>query len=81
MSKSAVTREEYDALAKKVKLLQKQIKSEGKPKTKRKPSEFNKFVASQLAEIKKANPKQDHKTNFSQAVKAWNQRKKEISDK
>ena len=76
MPTNKVSREEYDALAKKVKKLESQVRGD-KPKVKRKPSEFNKFVAKKIAEIKKANPDQDHKVNFSQAIKAWNDQKKE----
>jgi len=76
MPTNKVSREEYDALAKKVKKLESQVRG-NKPKVKRKPSEFNKFVAKKIAEIKKANPDQDHKVTFSQSIKAWNDKKKE----
>lgn len=44
------------------------------PRAPREPSEYNKFVADYITKNK--DPKKQHKELFSEAVKAWNTRKK-----
>lgn len=57
-----------------------QKKESKKDRPKKEPSEYNKFVKKNIAEQKKALEKEgktvDHKTLFSNAVKAWGEQKK-----
>jgi hypothetical protein len=51
-------------------------KKEKKDKVPRAPSAYNLFMKSELAKVKKANPKMDHKEAFTQAAKNWSANKK-----
>ena len=53
-------------------------KSAGKKeeKVKRAPSAYNLFMKSELAKVKKANPKLDHKGAFTIAAQNWSKQKK-----
>ena len=44
----------------------------GKKKKKRKPSAYNKFMATEIKKQKKLNPKLDHKAIFKKAASNWN---------
>lgn len=72
MTGKTVTRAEFDALNKKVNQLE---KSSGKKRVKRKPSEFNNFVGSEIKKIKARDKTLSHTDAFSAAVKAWNKKK------
>jgi hypothetical protein len=43
---------------------------------KRAPSAYNLFIKSELAKVKKANPKMDHKEAFTTAAHNWRKQKK-----
>ena len=47
-----------------------------KEKVKRAPSAYNLFMKSELAKVKKANPKLDHKEAFTMAAGNWSKQKK-----
>ena len=49
-------------------------KADKKPKTPRKPSEYNKFMADYMTKNKKEN--KPHTVLFGEAVKSWNEKKK-----
>lgn len=51
-------------------------KKEKKDKVPRAPSAYNLFMKSELAKIKKANPKMEHKEAFTKAAKNWSANKK-----
>jgi len=51
-------------------------KSDKKEKAPRAPSAYNLFMKSELAKVKKANPKMDHKEAFTTAAKNWSKNKK-----
>lgn len=51
-------------------------KEEKKEKVKRAPSAYNLFMKSELAKVKKANPKLDHKEAFTTAAGNWSKQKK-----
>merc|ERR1711981_402793 len=51
-------------------------KTDKKDKVKRAPSAYNLFMKSELAKVKKANPKMDHKEAFTAAAKSWSKQKK-----
>merc|ERR1712072_1132499 len=51
-------------------------KGDKKDKVKRAPSAYNLFMKSELAKVKKANPKMDHKEAFTAAAKNWSKQKK-----
>jgi len=51
-------------------------KPEKKEKAKREPSAYNLFMKSELAKVKKANPKMEHKEAFSTAAANWSKQKK-----
>ena len=46
-----------------------------KTKKTRKPSPYNDFVGNFIPKYKKDNPDASHKKAFSEAVKAWNEKK------
>ena len=48
----------------------------GKGTKKRKVSAYNLFMKSELAKVKKANPKMDHKAAFTAAAQNWSKKKK-----
>jgi len=50
------------------------VETKKPPRAPREPSEYNKFVADYITKNK--DPKKQHKELFSEAVKAWNTRKK-----
>jgi len=54
----------------------KKEKPEKKEKTKREPSAYNLFMKSELAKVKKADPKMDHKQAFAAAAANWTKSKK-----
>jgi histone H1/5 len=54
----------------------KKEKKEKKDKVPRAPSAYNLFMKSELAKIKKANPKMEHKEAFTKAAKNWSANKK-----
>lgn len=71
---SSITREEFDSLKKEVDALKKSNKM-GKVKKTRPPSEFNKFVGTEIKSIKEANPTIKHTEAFKKAVEAWKAKK------
>lgn len=70
-----VTREEFEALKKDLEDL-KAGKIVKKPKVKRAPSEYNKFMSEKMLELKSKNKDMDRKEVFKKAVEAWKKNKK-----
>lgn len=71
---STITREEFDTLKKEVDALKKS--KMGKPvKKTRAPSEFNKFVGSEIKKIKTETPDIKHTEAFKTAVERWKSKK------
>ena len=61
-------------LEKRVTDLESKLTEKKPPRAPREPSEYNKFVAEYITKNK--DPKKAHKELFSEAVKAWNVKKK-----
>lgn len=52
------------------------VKSVVKTATKRKPSDYNRFMKKELTRLKKLHPKTKHQQLFKKAAKAWSKSKK-----
>jgi hypothetical protein len=68
-----IERSEFNDLKKTVERLQKMQK----PKVPRKLSDYNKFMSTEMASIKKKNPEWSHDKIFAESVSKWNVNKGE----
>lgn len=68
-----VTKEQFDES---IKALERKMKKmNAPPRAPRKPSDYNNFMASQMAKLKLANPHIDGKEAFKQCTMDWNKEK------
>jgi len=71
-----VTRQEFDALKKEVSSLKKSSKMGSKvPKVKRAPTEYNKFMSSNIGAIREKNPDMTSTEIFKEVAGMWSKQK------
>ena len=75
-AKKAAKPKAKKAIKKKSAKKAKPAKKEKKAKVPRAPSAYNLFMKKEIAAVKKANPKLDHKAAFTKAAGNWSKKKK-----
>jgi len=67
-----VERTEFNELKKKLEKLEKQSEKTKAKKAPRKLSDYNKFMSTEMAKVKKENPDWAHDKVFAETVTRWN---------
>ncbi len=70
-----IDRKEFNDLQKRLEKVEKQSEKTKAKKTPRKPSEYNKFMSTEMAKVKKENPDWAHDKVFAETAARWSANK------